>query len=106
MKDVKKSIIAAVILVLLAIYICTSNAYIRLGYYLKGGSTGYTEDAQQHISELERDYWKFCDTYNRYKDSDNPTAQTWAKNAKDTANSIADTYNEYFEQEILKRIGE
>lgn len=35
------------------------------------------------------------DTYNMYKDSDNPEKQSWAEQARMRANKTANTYNEY-----------
>ena len=97
------SVTVAVILVLLIIMYNTPLG-IKFGYWLSGGSTTKTATTVS-TEELLKNYNDYKTTFELYKDSTNPTAQGWAKNAKEKANKIVDEYNK-IEENKIEKIGE
>lgn len=77
---------------------------VKLSYWLQGGRTPEAQTETVNLVELKAEYDKQIDSYNRYKDSANPTQQKWAETARLKANEIAIEYNQHSETklEIIK----
>ena len=90
----KAWIIAIVILLLgLLAFFYINPIGIQIGYQMAGGSEIAVMQTDNPDTILH-DYYRELDTYGRYCDSDNPTAQKWAEAAKEKAESLAEQYEQ------------
>ena len=98
---VKTSIVS----ILLTAAICFVFFYwtplgVKLSYWIQGGRTPEAQTETVNLVELKAEYDKQLDSYNRYKDSTNPTQLKWAETARLRANEIAIEYNQYSETKL------
>ena len=73
---------------------------VKLSYWIQGGRTPEAQAEIVNLVELKVEYDKQIDSYNRYKDSTNPTQQKWAETARLKANEAAIEYNQYSETKL------
>lgn len=97
---ISKILIAILLLISLLVFFFHNRLGILLGYRMNGGA----EEADIHAVDRDvilHQYYNELDTYDRWRDSDNPTAQEWARSAKERADILAEQYNELVGEMVL-----
>ena len=92
------------LIVALLVFFFHNKIGIRLGYLMNGGGRE-VDSNKMNPDVILHEYYYQVDTYDRYRGSDNPTAQKWAEAAKEKANAMASQYNDLMGEFILNNIG-
>lgn len=103
--DTETILIILIVLIVVFTFLYNTQVGIKIGYWLNGGEKIKSVERDNSAAML-RDYNEYRTTYEKYKDSTNPTALGWAESAKEKANIIADKYNMINENNKLNKIGE
>lgn len=103
--DTETILIILIVLIVVFTFLYNTQIGIKIGYWLSGGEKVKSVEEDSSATML-RDYNEYKTTYEKYKDSTNPTALGWAETAKEKANIIVDKYNMINENSKLNKIGE
>ena len=104
----RKGYLIALILILIGaiLFFYFNPLGIKIGYSIHGGKEPVKVSETLNAEAIYHEYLNQIDTYDRYRNDDNPTAQKWAENAKNKANELADQYNELMGEFVLNGLGE